>query len=386
MSDGDFKKNFLSDNDSKTNFSKYIKNNKENLKRKIEKVPHPKDYPCSMKDGRLYQKLAVEYIKNILLNGKFNFSENMAFNFSDYLITFTENEHSSLQSKIFLELIAFKDKKAEPQDYMYSGDFDMVIDSISGADIKKSIEKFPMNFYEYQKNYIKDNTQYCIIGEIKKNFFEEIKKEEIQKQFNKYSKIFELLSTNPNLNKLRKRIGLNENNKLIFAVVTDGNFYNFDYLRYLKKKFNEDTHSDNAYSILPKYIEILNLINNIIPVLLIFVPRTLDDNKGIFVSKGERKNIKDLKKKINNLTEEQTKMQIQLDDQKKQIDDQKKQIAEMENKINKLLGKKRKKSIDYEEEDESEENKERKEEKNSSEEESEKLTQPQKKKKNKEKK
>ena len=125
-------------------------------------MPHPKVYPSSMKDGRLYQKFAIEYIINILLNGKFNLSENIAFNFSDYIITFTENEHSSLQNKIFLELIAFKDKKAEIQDYMYSGDFDMVIYSIFGADIKQSIEKFPMNYYEYLKNYICENTQYCI--------------------------------------------------------------------------------------------------------------------------------------------------------------------------------------------------------------------------------
>ena len=230
----------------------------------------------------------------------------------------------------------------------------MVIDSISGADIKKAIEKFPMNCYEYQKNSIKENTQYCIIGEIKKNFFEEIKKDEIQKQFSKYSKIFELFSTQPNLDRLRKRIGIHEKNNLLFIVVTDGNYYNFEYMRYQKKKFKEDTHSDNAYDILPKYIKILNLINSIVPVLLIFVPPTLDDSKGIFTSKGERKTIQDLQNKIKNLTNEQTKM-------RKQIDEQQKQMSKMEKKINKLLGKKRKKSMDYEEEEEeSEESKEKK--------------------------
>ena len=239
---------------------------------------------------------------------KCDFSENISFNFFDYLITFTENEHSEVQSKLFLELIAFKNEKAKPQDYMYSGDFDMVINSISCRDIKAIMRKFPMNFYEYQDNSIVENTNYCIIGEIKKDFYEEIKKDEIQKQFNKYAKILELLSIKPNLNKLKKRIGINENNDLLFVVVTDGNYYNFDYMRHIKKKFKEDTHSDRGYDILPKYIEILNLISSIVPVILIFVPRTLDDNKGIFNSKGERKTISDLKKTIKSLTNEQEKM------------------------------------------------------------------------------
>ena len=48
-------------------------------------------------------------------------------------------------------------------------------------------------------------------------------------------KIFELLSIKPNLNKLKKRMGINENNDLLFVVVTDGNYYNFDYTRHIKK-------------------------------------------------------------------------------------------------------------------------------------------------------
>ena len=234
MSDGDFKKKCLSDYED--DFSRYICENKKILKNKFEKLSLPKDYPSSMKDGRLFQKFAIEYIKNILLKGyKCTFSENISFNFLDYLLIFTENEHSKLQSKLFLELIAFKDEKSKPQEYMYSGDFDMIINSLSGSDIKKIIKNFPMNFYEYQDDSIIGDANYSIIGEIKKDFYEEIKKDEIQKQFTKYAKIFELLSNKPNLNKLKKRIGINENNDLLFVVVTDGNYYNFDYMRHKKK-------------------------------------------------------------------------------------------------------------------------------------------------------
>ena len=118
-------------------------------------------------------------------------------------------------------------------------------------------------------------------------------------------------------------------------------------MRHLKKKFKEDYHSDGGYDILPKYIQILNLISSIIPVILIFVPRTLDDNKGIFTSIGERKYISDLKYKIEKLKDGQDEMKKQLENQKKEIEQQKIEMnqykKEMEEKINKLLGKKRKK-------------------------------------------
>ena len=153
MSDGDFKKKVLSDYEP--DFSRYIRENEKKLKQKTENLTHPKDYPSSMRDGRLFQKFAIEYIKNILFNGyKCNFSKNISFNFLDYILTFTENEHSDVQSKLFLELIAFKDEKDKHQDSMYSGDFDMIINSIAGKDLKKIMKKFPMNFYEYKDNQL----------------------------------------------------------------------------------------------------------------------------------------------------------------------------------------------------------------------------------------
>ena len=109
------------------------------------------------------------------------FSEKISFNFLEHLTTFTENEHSKLQGKLFLELIAFKDEKAKRQEHMYSDDFDMVINSLSGNDIKKIIKKFPMNFYEYQDDSIEGEDNYSIMGETKKDFYEEKKKMTIPK-------------------------------------------------------------------------------------------------------------------------------------------------------------------------------------------------------------
>ena len=78
-------------------------------------------------------------------------------------------------------------------------------------------------FINIQGCSIQDNVNYYIIGEIKKDFYEEIKKDEIKKQFNKYAKILELFSSKPNLNKIKKRIAINETNNLLFILVSDGN-------------------------------------------------------------------------------------------------------------------------------------------------------------------
>ena len=170
-----------------------------------------------------------------------------------------------------------------------------------------------------------------MIGEIKKDFFKDVKKDEIVKQFLKYAKILKLLSTEPNLKNIKKKIGINENKKLLFAVVTDGNFYNFDYMRYRMKKFREDAHSDKDIESFPDFGN-LGIISADIPVIIIFVPRTLDDNKGIFVSKGENKIISELKDELKSL--------------KKEIQEMQAQINELNGKIDQLLGRKRKDNDD----------------------------------------
>ena len=187
------------------------------------------------------------------------------------------------------------------------------------------------------------------MGKLKKIFFAEIKKDEIKKQFTKYSKILRLLSSEPNLSELKKRIGLNADNNLLFFVVTDGNYFNFEYMRHIKKKFKEDIHSDKDSDKLPNYFKIFDLISSIIPVMLIFVPRTLDDNLGTFSSKSEQKIIENLQKEIQTLKDNQENMKST---HQKEIDQMKNNLKEMREKIVELLGKKKLRKKVHEENEE----------------------------------
>ena len=374
-------KKYLSDNETiSSNYSKYVNENEEELINKIKDIPNPKDFPSSMSNGRLYQKYAIEYIKNILLKEyQIKISENINFNFFEYVQIFTESDHSRLQNKIFQELISLKDEQAQSQDYMFFGDFDMIISSISGLNLVNAKKKFKSNIYLYPGNKIKKDDNYCIIGEIKKDFFGEIKKEEIKKQFNKYSKIFQLLSSEPNLFKLKKRMGIDENNKLLFLVVTDGNYYNFEFMRHIIKKFKEEPHSEIDSDKLPNYFKIFDSFSSIVPVLLIFVPRTLDDTKGIFLSKWEQKLNKEIeklkdyqegmeqkhKKEIMQMNQKMEQMELNHKKEMEQIEQKHKKemeqiLKQMEQnvgkRIEKLLGKK--KVAINEEESEEEESKE----------------------------
>ena len=307
------KKQYLSDNEKMSDFSIYF-----NKKNKL----NPNYLNSSMSDERHFQKFAIEYIKYILFKGlNCHYSENIPLNFIEYVQDFTDSEHTEQQNKLFHNIIALKNEKAQSQDCMFSGDFDMVINSISGKDIMSAKNKFQFNIYQYPGISIEENVNYCIIGEIKKDFYKDIKKGEIIKQFHKYAKILEFLCSKPNLNNLKKRIGLNERNKLLFFMVTDENNYNFLFMSHINKKFQEDIHSGRDYlDKLPNYFKIFDLISSIIPILLIFIPRTLDDNKGIYSSEDEPITILDLKKEIKSLRDNQQKMQQQ---------------------INQLLGKKR---------------------------------------------
>ena len=214
---------------------------------------------------------------------------------------------------------------------------------------------FPVNIYQYPGISIEDNTNYCMIGEIKKDFYKEIKIDEVKKQFRKYSKILKLLSSEPNLNKIKKRIGINENNKLIFFIVTNGNYYNFEYMRHIRKNYKEDIHSEKDSKMFPDYFQIFDLISFIVPVLLIFVPRTLDDNNEIFTSKSERQIISSLNNEIKDLKNKMKKME---QEQQNKINQLEQQIEVMKKQITQFLGKKRKKIKDetnVEEEEEEEE-------------------------------
>ena len=64
-------------------------------------------------------------------------------------------------------------------------------------------------------------------------------------------------------------------------LVTNGDYYQFDYMRYSSLHFKEDNNksdTDSKYN-LPGYLKNIDEISKLkIPVLLLFVPRTLDDN------------------------------------------------------------------------------------------------------------
>lgn len=346
------KKKCLSDNNGIiSDYQEYIISKKDEIKSKISHLPNPRDYPFSMNDGMLFQKFSIEYLKNILFknkNNNYKFSENKNFNFFEYVKLFTECEHSEKQYKLFNEIISLKNQKAESKEYMYNGDFDVIIDSIPGKDIKYAIENFQYSIYLYPGKQIQDNTNYCLIGEIKKDFYKEIKNKEAKKQFIKYSKILELLSAQPNLIQIKKKIGLNGTNNLLFCLITNGNYYNFDYNRYIRKKFQEDIHTDEDSEKLPDYFKIFNLICTSIPVLLIFVPKTLDDNEGQYLSKVEQNIILELKKEIRSIKDSQKIKEQEFEEKLKEFEKKiQKEYAEkqkeFEKKIQKQYGEKQKK-------------------------------------------
>ena len=149
---------------------------------------------------------------------------------------------------------------------------------------------------------------------------------------------------------------------IYYFLLTDGDYYNFDFMRHIRKKFKEDIHSDKDSDKLPDYFKILNLISSSIPVMLIFVPRILDDNFGIFTCKSEQKTIEDLKKEILTLKENQENMELShqqeikslKDNQQKEIEQLKNNLKEMEKKMLGLLGKKTLRKKVHEENEESE--------------------------------
>ena len=180
--------------------------------------------------------------------------------------------------------------------------------------------------------------------EIKSNYFRQIKEQNVQKQLNKYRIILELLSSKPNLQKIKEKMEINGNNELIFMLVTNGDYYQFDYMRYSSLNFKEDNNNmdtESKYN-LPWYLKNIKEIAKIkIQVLLLFVPRTLDDNGSLYKNKYVTKieeDIIDLKKQVNELREEINKL--------KNKDNLNTKEEKEEECGNKLLNKKRERSDD----------------------------------------
>ena len=315
---------FLSDEEMPTNYKDYVKNNKDTLKEKLSKINYCTDVPFSMNDGKLFQKFSAEYIQNIIFLKKGEkYQEGTHFNFFDYVQLFTQIKHTKKQKELFEKIISFKNEEAKPDEYFCIGEFDLIINNIKGEDILHSLSKNKFNFYHYPGKNIQNNKTYSIIVEIKLNYFSQIKAEETQKQFKKFKKVIEFLVSKPDLNKIKKKIGLNEMNEIIFMLATNGDFYQFDYMRYSKfySKEGLETDTEKKYEI-PfhlKFIEEISLLN--IPVLLLFVPKTLDDNGTIY----KNKYVLGLEKKNENLNNE--------------IKELKDRLGKLENIVGKLLGK-----------------------------------------------
>jgi len=307
-------KKFFSDDDKSPFCKNYIKENKIKIEAKFKEMTYATDYPLSKTNGDLFAKFSIEYIKNIIFEKKsLKFKENAQFNFCDYIKLFTESEHTKNQKELFEEIIGFKDGKVKKDEYLNSGDFDVIIDTVKGSDILNILTKNKFNIYHYPGEKIKEDAKYCVICEIKSYIFKQIKDPNIQKQFRKYQKILKLLLSKPNLESIKDKIGLNQKNELLFMVATNCDYYQFDYLRFSALKFKEDNFSDvdTKYNI-PGHLKNIDEISKLnIPVLLLFVPRTLDDNGVIFKNKyvtkmekvilGLNKDINELRKEIDNI-------------------------------------------------------------------------------------
>ena len=93
-------------------------------------------------------------------------------------------------------------------------------------------------------------------------------------------------------------------------LVTNGDYYQFYYMRYSSLHFKEDnnnTDTESKYN-LPGYLKNIDEIANLkILVLLLFVPRTLDDNGSLYKNKYVTKieeDIFDLKNQVQELRQE----------------------------------------------------------------------------------
>ena len=306
---------FLTEEEKMVGYKAYIKENAEELKEKLMNITNPTDYPLSMTDGNIFQKFCIEFIKNIIFSKKGSkYKENIQFNFFDYIKLFTESPHSGSQKRLLEKIISFREEKASPNDYMNMGDFDLIIESIKGEYIIDSLNKHKYNIYHYPGKEINKEKKYCVLCEIKFNYFKQISDVDVKKQFKKYKLILELLASEPNLGKIKRKIGMSEENELIFMLATNGDFYQFDYMRYYSKKFKDDINTDVEYSDnIPGYLKIIDEISKVnIPVLVLFVPETLDNSGAIYKNKYIKKlekDVKDLREQMNELSKQIKELQ-----------------------------------------------------------------------------
>ena len=141
-SDSILSKKFFSDDDKSPCCKNYIKENQIKIEAKFKETTYATDYPLYMTNGDLFAKFSIEYIKNIIFEKKsLKFKENAQFNFFDYIKLFTESEHSKNQKELLEEIIGFKDGKVKTDEYLNSGDFDVIIDTVKGSYILNILNK-----------------------------------------------------------------------------------------------------------------------------------------------------------------------------------------------------------------------------------------------------
>ena len=98
-------------------------------------------------------------------------------------------------------------------------------------------------------------------------------------------------------------------------LVTNSDFFQFDYMRYSYSNFKEDINNDldKKYNI-PIHLKRIDEISKLnVPVLLLFVPRTLDGNVSIY----KNKYIFKIEKQKNDLSEKNQKINKEIDEWKK---------------------------------------------------------------------
>jgi len=176
---------------------------------------------------------------------------------------------------------------------------DLIFNGIKGEDINKVISSYPSNVFQSNKTQIQNEKTYSIIFEIKKMYMKQLKKNDIKKQITKYNKIFHLLSLQPELKEIRNRLKISNENKLIFSLVTNGeykNFFNRKLLIDQKKKFKNDNLSDlEIKKSKTSFEEIMDSFDHIeIPVLIFFVPSLYQSE----LIENQQKNIVSMEKKL----------------------------------------------------------------------------------------
>ena len=335
MNTSDFliQKQFLSDEDQTPSYKNYFKISHIINKDKSAKISYSTDYPFSKNNGELFLKNSIEYINNYIFNQKGpKYKENLKYKIFDYIHAFSKSEHIKSQKNYYENIICFKNENAEPNAFLNKGDFNIIIDGIKGEDILNSLSRYKYNFYHYPGKEIIKEVEYYVICAIKLNYFTKIRDFNNLKQFKKFEKISELLSSKSNLKRIKEKIELNEHNELIFMLVTNSDFFQFDYMRYSYSNFKEDINNDvdKKYNI-PIHLRGIDEISKLnVPVLLLFVPKTLEGNASIY----KNKYIFKIEKQKNGLTWKNQKINKEIDKWKKKNKILGDKIALLKGKIN----------------------------------------------------